>query len=82
MWADDSSRQPDQLINDEAPSTSHSSQQTSGRAVRRIVPLEVEEKDTPENSSVNLDIFTTKATTSHTDPATGDIIPVRRCDIT
>jgi len=78
VWAD-SSRQPDQLNNDFdddiAPLASHSSQlkqqPMSGRAFRKIAP--VEEETTPENSSVNVDIFT-KPTT---DPATGDIIRVK-----
>ena len=68
--------QPDQLNNDEGSSTSHSSQPIAmrGRTVRRIVPLE--EVDTPETSSVNVDIFTKVTTSSHTDPATGDIVLV------
>ena len=71
-WVSDV-RQPDQLSNDEAPSSSHSSQPTRGRRIlRRVVPLE--EEDMPESSSVNVDIFT-KVT--HTDPATGDIVLVR-----
>ena len=72
--------QPDQLNDDarddEASSISHSSQPMRGRPFRRIVPLE--EEDTPENSSVNVDIFTKVTTNSHTDPATGDIILVRQ----
>ena len=71
-------RQPDQLKDDidddEAPSTSHSSKQMRGRAFRKVVPLEEEEAS--ENNSVNVPDIFTKATTSHTDPATGDIIPV------
>ena len=70
-------RQPDQLNNDEVPSTSHSSQPLSGRPFRRVVPLE--EEDTPEDSSVNVDIFTKVATNRHTDPATGDIVLVSVC---
>ena len=71
-WVSDI-RQPDQLSNDKAPSSSHSSQPTRGRRIfRRVVPLE--EEDTPEGSSVNVDIFT-KVT--RTDPATGDIVLVR-----
>lgn len=70
--------QPDQLNDDEGSSASHSSQPISmrGRPFRRIVPLE--EEDTPENSSVNADIFTKVTTNSHTDPATGDIVLVRQ----
>ena len=69
-------RQPDQLNDDETPSTSHSSQPMRGRRVfRRVVPLE--EEDTPENSSINVDIFTKVTTNSRTDPATGDIVLVR-----
>ena len=41
------------------------------------MPLEAEEEDTPENSSVNVDVFTKATTSSHTDPATGDIVLVR-----
>jgi len=73
VWS--SLRRPDPLTAaEELPSTSRSLQQPiSGRAVRKIVP--VEKDGAPENTSVDLDIFT-KTTNSNTDPATGDIIQV------